>query len=158
MSEEPKPIKRSEQLKPLSHDHHEGLMFSWNIKQGLKKGANLKTISKYVQWYWDGHLQLHFKKEDELLVPLMPADDKLVLRMSEEHEQIEALIHINSNIADEANLSSIADLVNDHIRFEERSLFPHIEASLTQYQLDFISKKLLVAPAACGKWENEFWK
>jgi hemerythrin-like domain-containing protein len=158
MSEDSKPIKRSEQLKPLSHDHHDGLLFAWKIKQGLKKGSDLETIAKYVSWFWENHLQLHFKKEEELLVPLMPADDKLVKRMSDEHEEMEALIHINANIADETNLLSIAEKVNDHIRFEERLLFPHIESSLTQYQLDFILKKLLVDGAECSKWEEEFWK
>ena len=158
MSEESKPIKRSEQLKPLSHDHHDGLLFAWKIKQGVKKGSDPKIISKYVNWFWENHLQLHFKKEDELLVPLMPADDQLINRMSEEHEEIEALVHINANIADEANLTLIADKVNDHIRFEERLLFPHIESSLSTYQLDFILKKLMVDPPECSKWDEEFWK
>lgn len=158
MSEELKPIKRSEQLKPLSHDHHDGLLFVWKIRQGLKNNTDQNIISRYVTWFWENHLQLHFKKEDELLVPLMPADDKLMKRMSEEHEEIEALIHINQNIADEVNLGLIADKVNDHIRFEERVLFSHVESSLSGYQLDFISKKLLVEPAECSKWEEEFWK
>ena len=78
--------------------------------------------------------------------------------MSEEHIEIEALIHINKNIADEINLLSIADKVNDHIRFEERLLFPHIEKQLSQYQLDYILKKLMVDSPSCGEWKDEFWK
>ena len=32
------PIKRSEYLKPLSRDHHQGLLLCWKIRTGLKKG------------------------------------------------------------------------------------------------------------------------
>ena len=158
MNEEGKPIKRSEQLAPLSREHHDGLLFSWRIRQGLKKDADVKTVSDYVNWIWDNHLMQHFRKEEEILVPLMPENDEFIKRMMEEHEEIEALIHINKNIADASNLFIFAEKLNDHIRFEERILFPHCENILTEYQLDFILKKIDIEAPLCGEWKNEFWK
>jgi hemerythrin-like domain-containing protein len=158
MSEAPKPIKRSPQLTPLSHDHHDGLLFAWKIKQGLKKGTDLNAIADYVNWFWENHLVEHFRKEDKVIAPLMPAEDVLIKRMSDEHEEIEALVQINKNIPDAANLEVISEKVNDHIRFEERILFPHIEKTLSEYQLDYILKKLSVEAPTCGEWKDEFWK
>lgn len=158
MSEEGKPIKRSEQLAPLSREHHEGLLFAWRIKQGLKKEIEPRTVSEYVNWIWNNHLMQHFRKEEEVLVPLMPEKDELMKRMLEEHEEIEAMILINQNIADPSNLIMFSDKLNDHIRFEERILFPHCENILSEYQLDFILKKIDVEAPLCGEWKNEFWK
>jgi hemerythrin-like domain-containing protein len=157
MSHTPKPIKRSEQLAPLSREHHEGLLFAWKIKQGLKNGTAIKTISQFVQWFWQNDLQEHFRKEEQVLANCLPAGDALVTRMTDEHQNIEALIHINGNIADEALLAQLADAVNDHIRFEERELFPHAEKILTTEQLNFIHTELSAERPSYPKWEDEFW-
>lgn len=158
MNDELKPIKRSDQLAPFSREHHDGLVFASRIRQGLKKNAPLQSIADYVNWFWENHLLQHFRKEEELLMPKMPRYDELMKRMTEEHEEIEARIHINKNIADETNLGEIADRINEHIRFEERSLFPHIEKHLLKSDLDAIFDELEEAAPACGQWQNEFWK
>ena len=158
MNEELRPIKRSEQLTPLSREHHDGLLFVYKIRRGLKNKVAVERISSFVNWFWDNHLEQHFRKEEEVLIPVMPFDDEKMTRMSEEHEEIEALVHINRNIADGAILDSIADKINDHIRFEERVLFPHIENQLPVAKLDEILEKLTMDAPSCGEWKDEFWK
>jgi hemerythrin-like domain-containing protein len=157
MADEMKPIKRSEQLAPLSREHHEGLLFVWKLKQGLKNGTDIKTIAEYVQWFWEGHLQEHFREEEEILARYLPADDALVHRMIDEHQSIEALVHINENIADDALLEQLANELNDHIRFEEREFFPHAEKTISVEALNAIYEQLSKEPAQCGAWPNEFW-
>lgn len=152
----PKPIKRSVQLAPLSRDHHEGLLFVWKIRGGLKNGTPIPVIGQFVQWFWETHLENHFRQEEQSLAPYFGGDE-LFNRMIEEHQNIEALIHINANITDEALLTQIGDAVNDHIRFEERELFPHIEQALSVEQLDVIYKNLPVESNPISRWENEFW-
>lgn len=157
MSQAPKPIKRSDQLAPLSREHHDGLLFAWKIRQGLKNETDIKIISRFVKWFWENELQEHFKKEEQILAKHLPADDALIHRMTDEHQNIEALVHINENIADGTLLVQIADAVNDHIRFEERELFPHAEKELTSGQLDIIYTELSQERPFSSKWEDEFW-
>ena len=100
MAKEIKPIKRSKQLTPLSKDHHDGLLFAFKIKQGLKNGTDVKLVAEYVQWFWKNHLHEHFVEEEQILAPYLPADNDLLKQMMEEHENIEAMIRINEEIPD----------------------------------------------------------
>ncbi|MER3464637.1 MAG: cation-binding protein, partial [Chitinophagaceae bacterium] len=102
MANELKPIKRSEQLVPLSKDHHDGLLLVWKIKQGLKNGTALTDIATYVNWFWQQHLHDHFQQEEQFLAPNLPQDNPMLLQMLDEHQEIKALIHINEQIGDEA--------------------------------------------------------
>jgi hemerythrin-like domain-containing protein len=157
MSKEIKPIKRSKQLTPLSKDHHDGLLFAWKIRQGLKNGADIKLIAEYVQWFWKNHLEEHFREEEQILAPHIPADNELLKQMFDEHENIEAMIHINENIPDGIMLADLAQAIDDHIRFEERVLFPYAEKIILEQELNLIYEQLPKEKAECEKWEREFW-
>ena len=157
MSKEIKPIKRSKQLTPLSKDHHDGLLFAWKIKQGLKNGADIKLIAQYVQWFWKNHLQEHFREEEQILAPHLPEDNELLKQMIDEHHGIESMVHINENIADEILLLNLAQAIDEHIRFEERQLFPYAEKAIAEKELNLIYDQLSKVPVQCEKWEREFW-
>ena len=157
MSKAIKPIKRSKQLTPLSKDHHDGLLFAWKIKQGLKNGADIKLIAEYVQWFWKNHLQEHFREEEQILAPHLPEDNELLKQMIDEHHGIESMVHINENIADEILLLNLAQAIDEHIRFEERQLFPYAEKAIPEKELNLIYDQLSKVPVQCEKWEREFW-
>lgn len=151
-----KPIKRSKELVPLSKDHHEGLLLGWKIKQGLRNGTDAGLISKYIQWFWEADLQEHFRKEEQILAAHLPRENELVRRMFEEHEEIEALIHINAMVVDEDIFVQIADKISEHIRFEERVLFPFAEQTIPASGLTEIHAAIDTAKSG-AKWEEEFW-
>lgn len=156
--ETPQPIKRSSELAPLSREHHEGLLFVWKIRQGLKNGTDVNEIARFVQWFWMTDLKRHFQQEETVLSPLLP-EDPLLVQMMQEHEEIEALIHINEQIADGDLLTKLADTINDHIRFEERQLFPSIEKQLPPEALSLVGERLAANGApACAPWPNAFWE
>jgi hemerythrin-like domain-containing protein len=157
MSKEIKPIKRSKQLTPLSKDHHDGLLFAWKIRQGLKNGADIKPIAEYVQWFWKNHLEEHFREEEQILAPHIPADNELLKQMFDEHENIEAMVHISENIPDTTLLANLAQAIDDHIRFEERVLFPYAEKIIPEKELNLIYEQLPKEKTECEKWEREFW-
>jgi hemerythrin-like domain-containing protein len=156
MQEPIQPIKRSQELVPLSKEHHEGLLLGWKIKQGLRNGTDINLISKYIQWFWENELEQHFRKEEEVLAPHLPAENELVQQMFREHEEIEVLIHINAMIVDEDIFAQLADSLQAHIRFEERVLFPFAEKNIPQAQLEEMYIKLIVANQK-SKWEDGFW-
>jgi hemerythrin-like domain-containing protein len=157
MSKEIKPIRRSKQLTPLSKDHHDGLLFAWKIKQGLKNGTDIKLIASYVQWFWKNYLQEHFRQEEEILAPHLPQGNELLKQMIDEHQEIESMIHINENIADETLLLNLVQAIDNHIRFEERQLFPYAEKIIPEEELNLIYEQLAKDPAKCENWEIEFW-
>ncbi|NTS41138.1 hemerythrin domain-containing protein [Flavisolibacter sp. BT320] len=157
MKPTPKPIKRSKELVPLSKEHHEGLLFGWKIKQGLRNGTDKTLISEFIQWFWEADLENHFRKEEQVLAIHLPADNALVQRMFEEHEQIEALVRLGATVQDEDIFTQLADAIHNHIRFEERELFPYAEGVLPPTILVAISTELLNENPNKRKWENEFW-
>lgn len=152
----PKPIKRSKELVPLSKEHHEGLLFSWKIKQGLRNGTPHEVIAEFIQWFWEADLQEHFRKEEQVLAPHLPKDDALVLQMLDEHEGLEALVHLCAMVRDEDIFLQLADGLHNHIRFEERILFSHAEKIISPAALQSIHQELVKAHPQ-RKWENEFW-
>src|SRR5262245_61641594 len=126
-----KPIKRCPALQPLSREHHEGLLFVWKIRQGLKNGTDTERLADFVRWYWRNHIRPHFFQEEKILMPLLPGNP-LVIKMKDEHDQIrELVIDIDKNPA-RHDLQRIADLVDRHIRFEERELFQCLEESVSE--------------------------
>ncbi len=55
-------------------------------------------------------------------------------------------------------LEKLADLVDDHVRYEERELFPHIEKTLKPAQLEAIGEQLNKHPSILlDEYEDEFW-
>jgi hemerythrin-like domain-containing protein len=151
------PIKRSPQLAPLSREHHEALLFIWKIRQGLKNGASIDKLRAYSLWYWKEHIKAHFFQEEKILLPYMPAGHPMAEQLKKEHEQIRELVLTLDKEADEQTLTILCDLVEKHIRFEERQLFVYLETILTQEQLDTIHKELEEHPVSCNTWEDVFW-
>jgi len=160
--EEIKPLKRSKELAPLSREHHDGLLFAWKIKQGLANGTSIETLCNYTRWFWTNHIKPHFKDEEKVLVKFLPADNPLVLQMFREHAQISDLIISLDKEPDSNSLQLLAEVINNHIRFEERQLFAYTEENLSPEQLNEIYKELPndshceTDPIANG-WKDEFW-
>lgn len=158
MPEEIKPIKRSPQLAPLSREHHDGLLFAWKIKQGIENRASLDVMRKFTLWYWKHHIKPHFFQEEKILLPYLQDNDPLATRLHEEHDYIRELILGLDDEADHRTLVILADLLNRHIRFEERELFVHLEKILTPEQLENIFTQLEKHPVHCEQeWKDEFW-
>ena|SRR5215471_18795397 len=147
------PIKRSKQLAPFSREHHDALVFLLRIKQGLKNGTGTTVISEYVKWFWDNNLKKHFDEEEALLLPHLDTADKLATQLKNEHRAIRKLV------AKELAVSEIAlfsELLNAHIRFEERTFFPYVEKVISIDHLNDIFSKL-DRPVECQPWKHAFW-
>ena len=155
-----KPIKRSEHIIQLSREHHFSLLFCWKVRNGVKKGIDHDRIIKYILYFWKEHLLPHFSEEDILFEQV---DDAFVQRAYAEHRELNEILERleSANTEEKAILiPKIADLVDNHVRFEERELFPHLEQSIPESQLAIIGKKLLEAQPEPlqDEYEDEFWK
>ncbi|MDQ6845954.1 MAG: hemerythrin domain-containing protein [Bacteroidota bacterium] len=155
-----KPIKRNENILKLSKEHHFSLLFCWKIRQGLKMNIDASRIIKYAQYFYEHFLRLHFREEETFIFRSL--DDKRIEKAIVQHKEINKRVaKLSKNTDDNANvqLEKLANLVDDHVRYEERILFPYIERALTDEQLEAIGKKLNDKNASVLKdeYKDEFW-
>lgn len=152
-------MKRHESIVTLSREHHFGLLFCWKIRQGIKKQVPAKKIQPYIKYFWDNHLQKHFEEEETLLFALM--QDSLIDVAIAEHKQIRQLIaaSLTTNPIDSSQLNILADTLDNHIRFEERILFPHMEEKLPKEKLAELGSRLQELHPMREKddYPDEFW-
>lgn len=92
---------------------------------------------------WKRELADHFAEEERLLGPLAGGDSA---RLHEEHRQIEQLI---SELP--TSCVALGQALEDHIRWEERVLFPTIESRMTPDEETTLAKEAL-------KMEHRRWE
>ncbi|WP_026452358.1 hemerythrin domain-containing protein [Aequorivita capsosiphonis] len=136
--EKKKPIKRHEALKPLSRQHHFGLLFSWKLRKGFGKNIEIERIQKYAKWFYEHEIKPHFKDEEKYLFPIMEEGNELVERALKEHRRIKRLFHDTKD--PEKSLHRLEEELDAHIRFEERVLFNEIQKVATEAQLEKIEE------------------
>lgn len=133
------PSKRHTALKPLSREHHHGLLLCWKIRTGIKKEIETLRIWSYVSWFYDNHLAQHFETEEKYIYPVLGSDNEFIKKAVSEHRKIKHLIQEATKSY--KNLNLIAEIIENHIRFEERSLFHKIQAIATEEQLQQINSQ-----------------
>jgi hypothetical protein len=111
-------MKRDPRLQPLSRDHHHALVLARRATRGALGIAEVRRA-------YDAELAPHFAVEESALLPALYAAGRTDLadRMLHEHHEIQAALA-------REDLSSFGRLLTDHVRFEERDLFPAYEAIL----------------------------
>ncbi len=151
----PTPLKRHIHLQPLSHDHHQGLLLCFKIREGFKRNVDPERIKRYADWFWEHHLAEHFMVEEKYVFPILGEGHELIRQAVDEHRRLKSLFDRKDE--QESTLPLIASELEKHIRFEERILFNEIQRVATPEQLAVCEQKHNTA-AACEPWEDEFWK
>ena len=152
-----KPIKRSKELSPLSREHHDGLLFVWKLREGLRNNTAPAKLKAFTIFYWQQHIKPHFYHEEQVLSKFIPADNPLLKQMQEEHGMIREIILRMDEDASAENFTNLADIIYKHIRFEERQLFEWVEENLNKEQLQEIYNELEEHPLCGSDWKDEFW-
>ncbi len=140
-------MKRAKELETLSWEHHDGLVIAARIKNDLKKEKEPGHLIPYITNIYTNYLRHHFKQEeDSFLIPIKPfpeADD-LIKRMLNEHQQFAEIFSQIDPLEPDVfvQVGRFGELLHDHIRFEERQLFPMIEQLLSAEQLKEIEQYL----------------
>lgn len=153
------PIKRHQALVSFSKDHHFALLLIWKIKQGLGKAVGAERISNYVLAFFKEDLQQHFTEEEQLLFSKLPEEDALRKQAETEHKNIYQLVTaIKQNPSDTGLLQQFADTLDKHIRFEERTLFNHLQDHIGSEELENILKlSEKRAHDVMAQWKDQFW-
>ncbi len=128
----------------LSRDHHQGLILAQLIRQNAPHYKNLPSTlegkTEYTLNAYETELLAHFKKEEEILFPVVKEKNdefnKLVNELIAEHRKINDLVE---KLKRDKNkiliLDEIGTLLIQHIRKEERELFKIIQDILTEEEL-----------------------
>lgn len=130
-------MKRHEALAPLSRDHHPALILAQLLKKDapVYKGLPQTTKDKaiYATTFFEKDLRIHFEKEEavfSLVKMVHPGIEKLVNELVAEHQQLSAMFHSLTDTVQQdltATMNILGELLNSHIRKEERLLFPLIQ-------------------------------
>ncbi len=153
------PIKRSEALIQFSREHHFGLLLVWKIRQGLKNNIEPRRISSYTVFFFEKELTAHFKEEEKDLFVKLAVDDPLRKQAFEEHKRIYELIAgLQQDSTNTTLLTQFADALDGHIRFEERTLFNHLQQHLSEDELNKLEEGHSKREGNVDdKWEDHFW-
>ncbi|WP_421801241.1 hemerythrin domain-containing protein [Flagellimonas sp.] len=133
------PIKRHSALQGVSREHHHGLLLCWKIRTGLSKNVSMERIKVYVDWFYRTYLVPHFELEETYIFPIVGNDHPWVKKALSDHRRLIRLF--TSTTADMKTLGQIEETLEQHIRFEERQLFNHVQEMANNKQLDIIEKQ-----------------
>lgn len=145
-------MKRDKRLHPLSGNHQHGLAFAQEMKRALagKEGTSIEPSIEALKRFWAAELHPHFRAEEEILLPPVRANGDAwkdeVERLLSEHQELWRLFLEATDLRNvggaRQGLLRFADLLIQHIRYEEGTLFPKIEQTLSEAELDRIGREL----------------
>lgn len=150
-----KPIKRHEALKPLSREHHHGLLLCWKIRQGIKLEVEPQRMKNYTDWFKKIYLYPHFEAEEEFVFPVLGDENQHVKKALAEHRRLKRLFDDDGEII--KALSLIEEELDGHIRFEERILFNEVQQVASPEQFEEIERKHHAIPFSDDDWKDHFW-
>jgi hypothetical protein len=127
-------MRRDPALASLSRDHHQALFVAQRLRRAEAQTAAQAQAA--LSDYWEAHGREHFRLEEELLLPAYAGFGDpyhpLVARALCDHVAIRQRIDAldGDSAASVDALRELGSLLAEHVRLEERELFPLIEATL----------------------------
>lgn len=125
-------MKRSPSLRNLSNEHHHGLVLAKRAKKAAGTAEEQRAWQE-IRDRFAADLEPHFQAEEVWLLPALEraGETGLVRRTLAEHVALRRLIDENGARA----MTGFAELLEQHIRFEERELFEAAQQKLTPAEL-----------------------
>jgi hemerythrin-like domain-containing protein len=133
--------RRHPALVPVARDHHECLILAQRLLRGSTASdrrwpAEPAAQAGLLADFFESHLRRHFAVEEQTVFPAardMGADAaNLVSQLAAEHRSMAGLVQglaTNTRVTAES-LAAFGALLNAHVRLEDRTLFPLMEARL----------------------------
>jgi hemerythrin-like domain-containing protein len=134
-------MKRAPELRDLSDHHHRGLVQARRLRRAATGDeANMpeETAEAFLE-FWQEGTTTHFREEEEVLLPVLARYREdllgrgLVMGLSDE---------VKGGSVRLETLGSIGELLESHIRLEEREVFSTIEEALPEEALREVADRL----------------
>jgi hemerythrin-like domain-containing protein len=131
-------VKRDPRLHGLSSEHHHALVLARRLASHGE--AWTADDARALRKRFDAELEPHFATEEELLLPALTAagETDLVARTLADHAFLRECI-ANADPQNRDAVSAFAERLQEHVRFEERELFPACERVLDAAVLDAVA-------------------
>jgi hemerythrin-like domain-containing protein len=136
-------MKRDLRLQGLSSEHHQALVLARRLLEGLQRGEGWSAergseLAARVK----SELEPHFAVEEDLLLPALRAigEHSLCERLERDHAALRRDAAA-ARMGDDAATRRFAERLVEHVRFEERELFPACEARLPSAVLDEVGRR-----------------
>lgn len=140
-------MKRHPALAELSRDHHQALVVARSLRQ-VTPTRTAEAAGRFLSFWVEGCRE-HFRLEEEILLPAYAAhgapDHPDVVRMLVEHMIIRRDAALVANGASAPQLQRLGQTLAAHVRLEERRIFPLIEGTLSESELDGLGRQLIEA-------------
>jgi hypothetical protein len=150
-------LKRDPALVPLSRDHHFALRHALWLRRAAA-GSDLARALRVARDFDGFHrheLVPHMRDEEEFVFPAFEGTDPAgTARLREEHREIHALTdRLRAAMAEGADprplMGTVAALLDDHVRYEERDYFMAVQALLPPAVLRAIGEAIARRPRSC---------
>jgi Hemerythrin HHE cation binding domain len=135
-------MPRHPSLVPLSHDHRDALALAFFLHHPAPPGrvsamtptSTPSSRRTRMLAFFEDNLQAHLATEEEVLFPALSTDRPLIDALVADHRRLEALRDgvraAVGDVAVDAALTAFADLLERHVRSEERDLFAHFPGAM----------------------------
>lgn len=137
------PLQRHPALQPFSRDHYVGLVVAEHLRRSATStvAERLSAMREFMA-AWDKEISDHFAEEERLLRPLLTTENDWT-RLLSEHDTLRDLQRQAATeperAADAEWMLRLGSVLHDHIRWEERELFPRIEKTVSASGLQHLS-------------------
>lgn len=154
-------MKRDSALHPLSHQHHNALTGCLLIRKGVQKGADKKVLNDFTRQLFNDDILGHLDAEEKFMFPAL---DKLgggyKSILKNDHDRLRVLgerLSMQNN--GYALYSAIANLLEQHIRFEERVVFNKLQEKLSESEMQQLGQSLNgIQARKCSDYPVKFWE
>jgi hemerythrin-like domain-containing protein len=147
-------MRRDPALTSLSHDHHQALVVAQQLRRSDVDSAAGRRDGFLA--FWTEHGDIHFQLEEQVLFPAYAgygdAHHPLLARALCDHAQIRHWAHevARQQTPHVVELHELGARLAEHVRLEERQLFPLIEAALPEARLAQLAAELEGAEGRAG--------
>jgi hemerythrin-like domain-containing protein len=137
-------VKRAAELAVLSREHHVALELALRLRRARSEDA--ERLAADAAEFWRQESSEHFRLEEQFLLPRLAchaaADDPDIARTLSDHAELRRRF---ASIGDGGldALRRLGELLTEHVRFEERVLFPRIESTLDPDELAAVGWELV---------------
>ena len=134
-------MQRSPDLRALSREHHHALVLARRAVQAASRGSDQDVIAtwSHIRTAFRQELAPHFAVEEVYLLPALVAAGavELATRTRRDHDTLRFLAAADDD--PRARLAEFGVMLRQHVRFEERHLFPAAEAVLEPIRLAVVA-------------------
>ena len=128
-------MKRHADLVRLSREHHAALKLARAARLAAESGCpeRITTAARRVATAFRDELEAHFRDEERTLLNRLERAGLHVLveRTARDHARLRQLAAALARQADTDLLARFAELLVEHVRFEERELFESVQTHLS---------------------------